>query len=134
MNLRNYFEKTSGLGVLSTADDKGRVNSAVYARPHILEDGSLAFIMRDRLTHHNLQSNPHAAFLFREEEPGYKGIRLHLVKTHEETGTEQVKELCRRCKITDRPDATRFLVAFSIDRERPLIGDGDSPDYPQNEA
>jgi hypothetical protein len=127
MDLKNYFENTRGMGVLSTADDQGKVNAAVYARPHFLEDGSLAFIMRDRLTHHNLQSNPHAAFLFREEGPGYKGIRLHLTKIREESGTEQVKELCRRCKITDRPDATRFLVAFNLDSERPLIGDGESP-------
>jgi len=130
MDLNKYFEKTRGLGVLSTADDEGRVNAAVYARPHFLDDGSLAFIMRDRLTHHNLQSNPRAAFLFREEGSGYKGLRLHLTKTHEESGTDRVKDLCRRCKIDGKPDAVRFLVAFKIDRELPLVGGGDSPDYP----
>ena len=88
MNLKTYFEETKGLGVLSTADADGRVNAAVYARPYVMEDGSLAFIMRDRLSHHNLESNPHAAFLFREEGPGYKGVRLHLTKTREETGTQ----------------------------------------------
>ena len=130
MDLENYFEKTRGTGVLSTADDQGRVNAAIYARPHVLEDGSLAFIMRDRLTHHNLQSNPHAAFLFREEGAGYKGIRLHLTRTREESGTELVKELCRRCKIADKADAVRFLVAFRIDKERPLIGPGEEPAEP----
>jgi hypothetical protein len=130
MDLKDYFEKTRGTGVLSTADDQGRVNAAIYARPHVLEDGSLAFIMRDRLTHHNLQSNPHAAFLFREEGPGYKGIRLHLTRTREESGTELVKELCRRCKINDKPDAVRFLVVFKIDRELPLIGPGEAPAEP----
>lgn len=130
MDLKKYFEKTRGMGVLSTADGEGTVNAAVYARPHILDDGSLAFIMRDRLTHHNLQSNPHAAYLFREEGGGFKGLRLHLTKIHEESGTDQVKDLCRRCKIDDKPDAVRFLVAFKIDREMPLIGAGDSPDYP----
>jgi hypothetical protein len=126
MNWRNYFEFTKGMGVLSTADDHGRVNAAVYARPHVLEDGSLAFIMRDRLSHHNLQSNPNAAYLFREEGNGYKGIRLHLTKTAEESGTPLVKELCRRCRIDDSPDAARYLVAFRVDKELPLIGASES--------
>ena len=110
MNLNTYFDETKGMGVLSTADDQGRVNAAVYARPHFLEDGSLAFVMRDRLSHHNLQSNPNAAYLFREEGAGYKGLRLHLAKTREESGTPLVKELCRRCRIDDQPDAVRHLL------------------------
>jgi len=128
MKLKAYFDETKGMGVLSTADDQGRVNAAVYARPHFMDDGSPAFIMRDRLSHHNLQSNPHAAYLFREEAPGYRGVRLHLTKTHEENGTPLVKELCRRCRIDDKPDAVRYLVVFKIDKELPLIGAGESPD------
>lgn len=128
MNLKTYFDETKGMGVLSTADGQGKVNAAVYARPHVMDDGSLAFIMRDRLSHHNLQSNPNAAFLFREEGPGYKGIRLHLSKTHEESGTQLVKDLCRRCRIEDQPDKVRYLVTFSVDKELPLIGAGESPE------
>ena len=130
MDLKDYFETTRGLGILSTADDRGAVNAAVYARPHVVEDSTLAFIMRDRLTHHNLQSNPHAAYLFREDGGRYKGVRLHLTKIREESGTGAVKNLCRRCKIDDKPDAARFLVAFNIDRELPLVGAGESPEYP----
>ena len=128
MNLHDYFEEMRGMGVLSTADDQGRVNAAVYARPHVLDDGNLAFIMRDRLSHHNLQSNPKAAYLFREEGGGYKGIRLHLTKIHEESGTPLVKDICRRCRIDDNPDAVRFMVSFRVDKELPLIGAGDSPE------
>lgn len=126
MKLKTYFEETKGMGVLSTADGEGRVNAAVYARPHVMDDGTLAFIMRDRLSHHNLQSNPRAAFLFREEGPGYKGLRLHLIKTHEESGTPLVQELCRRCKIYDDPDAVRHLVVFKTDKELPLVGAGET--------
>ncbi|WP_319407150.1 pyridoxamine 5'-phosphate oxidase family protein [uncultured Desulfosarcina sp.] len=128
MNLKTYFEETRGMGVLSTADGEGRVNAAVYARPHVMEDGSMAFIMRDRLSHSNLQSNPHAAYLFREDGPGFKGVRLHLTKTHEESGTPLVKELCRRCRINDKPDAVRYLVVFKTVKELPLIGAGESPE------
>jgi hypothetical protein len=60
MSLKEYFETTNGVGVLSTADSDGKVDAAIYARPHFVDDGTMAFIMRDRLTHHNLQSNSHA--------------------------------------------------------------------------
>ena len=128
MNLKTYFEENRGMGVLSTADGDGQVNAAVYARPHVMDDGTLAFIMRDRLSHHNLQSNPRAAFLFREEGKGYKGVRLHLKKEREEDGTPLVKEICRRCSIEDKPDAVRFMVVFSVAKELPLIGAGGSPE------
>ncbi|WP_419658573.1 pyridoxamine 5-phosphate oxidase-related protein, FMN-binding [Desulfosarcina variabilis str. Montpellier] len=125
MNLETYFEQTKGMGVLSTADDQGHVNAAVYARPHVMEDGSLAFIMRDRLSYHNLQSNPNAAFLFREEATGYNGIRLHLNKIREEHDTPLVRDLCRRCKMKDNTDVTRHLVFFNVERKLPLVGDGE---------
>ncbi|MCP4118452.1 MAG: hypothetical protein GY737_24255 [Desulfobacteraceae bacterium] len=28
----------------------------IYSRPHVMEDGSIAFIMRDRLSHKKLES------------------------------------------------------------------------------
>jgi hypothetical protein len=75
--LKDYFENTTGHGVLATADAQGKVNQAVFARPHYMEDGSLAFIMPHRLTHKNLQENSHAAYLFMEKGPGYKGVGVH---------------------------------------------------------
>ena len=78
MDLRAYFESAKGTGILVTADNQGKVDAAVYSRHHFMDDGTLAFIMADRLTHHNIQSNPHAAYLFMEEGTGYKGHRLFL--------------------------------------------------------
>ena len=63
MTLKEYFNNTNGIGVFSTADSDGKVDSAIYSSPHVFDDGTLAFIMRERLTHLNLQSNPSAAFL-----------------------------------------------------------------------
>ena len=124
MELKEYFENTRGLGVLATADGQGRVDAAVYARPHVMEDGTLAFIMRDRLTHHNLQSNPHASFLFKEEGSGYRGKRLFLTKVREEENTELLESLRKRQYI-DGKDEARFLVFFKLDKELPLIGSGE---------
>ena len=125
MTIEAYFENAQGMGVLSTADNQGKVNAAVYAKPHVLEDGLLGFIMRDRLTHHNLQSNPHAAYLFRETGGGYNGRRFHLTKVDEECDTDRVKALCRRCRNDEDTQAVRYLVRFRIDRELPLVGSGD---------
>jgi hypothetical protein len=122
--LKDYFENTEGMGVMSTADKEGKVNAAIYSRPHFLEDGSIAFIMRDRLTHHNLQSNPHAAYLFVEEGSGYKGKRLHLRKIREEENSELIQSLSRREYKNEKP-GSRFLVAFQLDKVLPLVGAGD---------
>jgi hypothetical protein len=61
MNLKKYFESVQGTAVLATADSEGKVNTAIYSRPHIFDDGTVAFLMRKKLTHHNLQSNPYAS-------------------------------------------------------------------------
>jgi hypothetical protein len=120
-NLQEYFEKTKGTGVLATADSKGKVDAAIYSHPHFLEEGTLAFIMRDRLTHHNLQSNPSATFLFIEEGPGYKGKRLFLRKVREENNPDLIRKIKRR-KYTDENQEPMYLVYFAIDQELPLIG------------
>ena len=124
MDLKKYFENTKGLGVIATADTDGRVDAAVYARPHIMEDGLLAFIMRDRTTHANTQANPHATFLFKEEGQGYKGKRLYLTKVREEEDAELTKRLRRRnYSSSENSEESMFLVFFKVDKERPLIGD-----------
>ena len=38
MNLSDYFDNTKGCGVLATADSAGKVNAAVYARPHFFDE------------------------------------------------------------------------------------------------
>ena len=124
MDLKQYFENNKGIGVMATADSSGRVDAAVYARPHFMEDGTLAFIMRDRLTHHNLQSNHHATYLFKQDGPGYHGKRLFMTKVREEQNTELVQSLKRR-QYPDDKQEMRYLVFFKLDKELPLIGAGD---------
>ncbi|MBN2126295.1 MAG: pyridoxamine 5'-phosphate oxidase family protein [Deltaproteobacteria bacterium] len=130
MDYTEYFQGKKGAGVLATADGEGKVDVAVYATPHIMEDGTIAFIMADRLTHHNLQSNNHAAYLFREEGPGYKGIRLFLTKVREEKDSELIDQLRRRKYASEKgqEDASRFLVFFQVDKALPLIGVGEESD------
>jgi len=123
MSLKQYFEDTKGIGILATAGGDGKVDAAVYARPNVMDDGSLAFIMRDRLTHHNLQSNSNATYLFVENGPGYKGKRLFLTKVREEQDTELLASLRKRQYI-DEKDEAKYLVIFKLTKELPLIGEG----------
>ena len=123
MNLKTYFDDHQGFGVLSTADRDGIVDAAVYSRPHVGSDGSLAFIMRDRLTHANIRSNPHAMYLFREDQSGYRGVRLFLTQTAE-TDDPQLIEKIRRREKPDRGvgEENRFVVFFKVDKAIELIG------------
>lgn len=126
MELDDYFEKTKGVGVLATADAEGRVDAAIYARPHMMEDDTVAFIMADRLTHANLQSNPHAAYLFMENGGNYTGKRLFLTKVREEKNSESIEKLSRR-KYPELEGKDRYLVYFTIDKVLPLVGPGEEP-------
>jgi hypothetical protein len=122
MDLKTYFENVKGLGVMATAGNE-KVGAAVYARPHFMDNGTIAFIMRDRLTHANLESFDHATYLFKEDAPGYKGKRLYLVKVGEEEGTDLAASLSRRQNI-GKSDEKRFVVFFKILEVLPLVGTG----------
>ncbi len=73
MNLSDYFKTTQGTSFLATSNSASQVDVAIYSRPHVTDQDTVAFIMRPRLTHENIQSNPHAAYMFIEKSPGYKG-------------------------------------------------------------
>jgi hypothetical protein len=125
MNLQEYFENTEGLGMLATADSEGNVDAAIYARPHVLDEASVAFIMREHLSFKNLQSNPKAAYMFVEKGQGYSGKRLYLTKTREETDPDLIDKIRRkpRGSYSEDDKSKAHLVTFSIDRIRPLVGD-----------
>jgi hypothetical protein len=129
MKLSEYFEGKKGFGVLSTADGEGRVNAAIYARPHVLAEDQVAFIMPERLTHHNLQTNSHAAYLFLEKEPGYRGVRLHLSKVLEEEDSERLWALRRKIypPELEEKEGLRYLVVFKVDKILPLLASQECP-------
>ncbi|MEM7828497.1 MAG: pyridoxamine 5'-phosphate oxidase family protein [Candidatus Aenigmatarchaeota archaeon] len=128
MKLSEYFERASGQAILSTADSSGRVTIAIYSTPRVLDDGTLCFIMRERLTYRNLKENPHAAFMFIEDGTGYRGIRLFLTKVREDDNPEMIKKMTRRYLTPEEDElkGPKHLVIFRVDRILPLIGDGDT--------
>jgi hypothetical protein len=124
MNLSEYFKDSKGTGVLATSDADGNVDIAIYSRPYIIDENKIAFSMLERLSYANVQSNPKAAYLFKEEGQGYNGTRLYLIKSGEETDPERINEIKKQHSRTHSPEEThKHLVYFTIDKTRPLIGD-----------
>jgi hypothetical protein len=125
MNLSDYFDKVQGLGILATSDSDGMVDLAIYAKPHVIDQTTVAFVMRERLSHENLKSNPQAAYMFVEQGEGYAGKRLYLTKIREETNTSVVEMFRKKqpdiCAADD--DSNKYLVHFQVDDIRPLVGD-----------
>lgn len=125
MKLSEYFEQAKGIGVLATANAQGKVNVAIYARPHFLDehdDSTCVFVMSDRASHDNVKANSHAAYLFAEEGGGYMGKRLTLTMVRVETDVEKIQAVRRRSIPPISEEGSKFLVYFHIDDVRPLIG------------
>jgi len=128
MKLKQYLKSTEGKGILSSASADGMVTSAIYSKPHVFDDGTIAFVMRKRLTHENLKTNPYASYMFIEEGQGYKGIRLFLRKIKEDTDDALIDKMKRRHLSPEEDEAKgpKFLTHFRVERIIPLIGDGET--------
>lgn len=120
MDLSNYFSTNNGVGVLSTANKAGEVNSAIYAKPHVISATEISFIMRNKRTRANLQENPRANYLFIENGNGYKGVRINLTMTAESSDQDLIKQLSRRSSDDSHE---KYLVTFQINQAIALVGD-----------
>ena len=124
MELGEYFENTEGLGILATADAEGNVNAAIYARPHMIDEVTVALIMAEGLSYRNVSGNPKATYLFVEKGPGYKGKRLYLTKTGEESDQQLIESMRRRQSKGYQADKAKSrVVYFRLDKIRALVGD-----------
>ena len=125
MDLKEYFLENKGFGVLSTANNDGKVDSAAYAKPYVVDNKKVAFIMSDKLSYANLEKNPYAVYLFREETSGYEGKRLYIKKDHETQDKEAVEVACKAGwpgpYCTERFLEGHFLVYFTVEDVLPLV-------------
>jgi hypothetical protein len=127
MKLADYFEMAKGYGVFATADSEGKVNVAALSRPTVMEDGTVAFIMSGHLTHHNLESNPHAAYYFVEKGGNFGGKRLYLTKVRESEDMELIETIRKKrypIFTTKYDNESKYVVFFTVDRILPLVADG----------
>ncbi len=124
MKLAEYFAKAKGIGILGTADAKGKVDIAIYAKPMVVDENTIALVMRERLSHQNIRHNPNAAYMFIEEPDDNRGLRLYLTMIREETNSSIVEKIIEEHpEICPYPDeANKYLVHFRVDRIRELVG------------
>ena len=119
--LKSYFKEKKGVGVLSTADSQGNVDSVVYPlRPFIMDDGTFLFLMEDDLYHANLITNPKAIYVFFEDKAHHKGKKLYLTKVREEMEIDMVCSVGRQ-KIKTKEGKKRFRVFFKLEKEVSLM-------------
>ncbi len=124
MTLNEYFSTSQGIGILSTADNQGNVTSAIYARPKVLADGTMVFLMRERLSYKNICANPHASYMFIESGAGYQGVRLYLQKIDEINDPQWAQQMTRNSLTPeqDQEKGPKHLVRFRVDKSLALIG------------
>ena len=124
MTLAEYFQTNEGIGVLATCDSAGNVDAAIYARPYVIDENTIAFSMLERTSFANIRSNPKATYLFVERGEGYNGKRLYLTKVGEESDRNRIEAIKAQRPKTHKSSvqANKHLVHFTIDRIRPLVG------------
>lgn len=123
MNLTELFQH-NGLGVMATASADGAVNTAVYARPHIMDEQTLVWGMTDGRTYRNISENPRASFLFRVSGPGFSGVRLALALVRTEESGPLLEKIRENADATVGPGtgtAITHAAWFTVTEVRPLI-------------
>jgi hypothetical protein len=123
MKLAELFP-VGGKGVIATAGAGGVVNTAIYARPHIIDDETLAWGMTDGRSYANLKENPHASYLYLAPVNSFSGWRLTLeLKKIEESG-ELLETIRKSTKEIVGPEAgvmVKHVGYFRVTEVRPLI-------------
>jgi len=132
MDLVKYFDENNGVGILGTFQTDGAIDLALYAKPVMVDENTIALVMKQRQSHENLKTYLQAAYLFLAEGSGYNGLRLHLTKLREESNRAMIAELRKKrpSMFAESDDSQKFLVFFQVDRIRPLVGEK----FPETQA
>ncbi len=128
--LMEYFNKSPRIGTLSTAGKDGKVDSAVFGSPHMIDEKTVVMGLGKNRTLANLQENPYAVFLIME--PGetitnWKGVRVYLKRTDLATSgplLDGLKSHLARVAGEAAANMMDAAVKFEIIEIRPLIDMG----------
>jgi hypothetical protein len=128
--LMEYFNKQPRLGIISTASKDGKVDSAVYGSPQMVDDETVVVAFGKGRTFDNLQENPSAMFMIMEpaeEVWDWKGIRVYLrMKEYVTSGPKLEAYKSQIAKIVgeEGADMVQVLATFEVVEVRPLIDFG----------
>ncbi len=143
-SLMEYFNKTPRLGVLSTYSDGGKVDSAVFGSPHMIDEKTVVVATAKNRTFTNLLDNPNAIYIIMEQctdssnavnmnmEPGssvmdWKGIRVYMRMKEYETSGEMLEMIRRQTANFAGEEAAKMIyatVTFETYEVRPLVDFG----------
>jgi hypothetical protein len=143
-NLMDYFNKESRLGVLSTSSKDGKVDSAVFGSPHMIDEKTVLVATAKNRTFENLLENPHAVYIIMEQrsdflkdenlkiEPsnsvmGWKGIRVYMKLKECMTSGEMLEMIRNQAMCLVGEEGAKMIHAaltFEIYEVRPLVDFG----------
>ena len=128
--LIKYFNKQPRLGTLSTADKSGKVNSAYFGSPRMVDEKTIFMGLGNNRTFANLQENPSAVFMVMEPAESimdWKGVRIYVQMADCQTSGEKLDNL--KVSIAEKAGeaAAKMMhaaVTFEIVEIRPLADFG----------
>ena len=130
--LFEYFNKQPRLGVMSTSSKDGKVDSAVYGSPQMIDENTVVVALAKGRTFSNLQENPNAVFMIMEPGSGildWKGIRVYLRLLEYVTSGPQLdiyKGQMAKVVGEQAAEMIKVLATFEVTEVRPLIDFGQS--------
>jgi len=130
--LFEYFNKQPRLGVISTSSKDGKVDSAVYGSPQMIDENTVVVALAKGRTFSNLQENPNAVFMIMEPGSGildWKGIRVYLRLLEYVTSGPQLdmyKSQMAKVVGEQAADMIKVLATFEVTEVRPLLDFGQS--------
>jgi hypothetical protein len=129
--LVEYFNKQPRLGCLSTADRRGRVDSAYIGSIRLLDDKTATVGLGRNRTLANLQENPYAVFLIMEPgptPPQWRGLRVYLRMTQCHTSgprlEEKREEIAANIGAKAAEKMIQAAVTLEVEAIRPLLDAG----------
>ena len=128
--LMAFFNTQPRLGTLSTADGKGKVNSAYFGSPQMPDEKTIVMGIGKNRTFANLQENPLAVFLVMQPGPTlpeWKGVRIYVKMIDSQTSGEMFDSVTAAIAAKAGPNAAKMIhaaVRFEIQEIRPLADFG----------
>jgi hypothetical protein len=128
--LMAYFNKQPRLGTLSTSSKDGKVNSAYFGSPYMIDEKTIIMGLTRNRTLSYLQENPGAVFMIME--PGkalseWKGVRIYVKMTDCSTVGDALEKIKARITAVAGEAAARMIHAaltFEVLEVRPLADFG----------
>ena len=122
-----FFNKMPRNCLISTANNKGEVNVAVYGSPRMIDENTVVLGTGDKRSYHYIKENPKAAIIVAE--PGEikhdtKAVRVYLEVASIDTQGDLFNEIKKGVATRagkEAADGLQAAISFKITDVRPLI-------------